>query len=375
MGTHKAAMAFLLSILLASGGIGNICHGRTFRSDFLEEISKVAPVSMAPGDTAFAIATGARDIAVRVEDGCVEHIGYRIFSVDARSGGINPAIADFVERYWLSLTLPLQRQKSVKQQMLEDRFVFNKGSIASIDNIQHNPTMPFSCHSTKNKVTMVWGDEKSPVCQISFPVDHELILGRKMLENDRRLPLEIKSAKVNVRPVQNIPGRSSARMDSVTALWVNQTGSYLDCALRSDRYYTSGPDGESLEPVFDIAFPKESVVNLVTDYDIAKAMNIGLSIRHKTFGLDEQVIETTIPQFVAYCMQNGCIPFAGVISIDEGDSGEADILVIMRNQAVGYNHVLRAKVPLTCISTGKGTVRARLNAFVPSSNIKNLFKN
>lgn len=373
---HKL-ITMLLSVSLFYGGIESACcYGQTFQSDMLEEMSAKIPLNLSlTCDSTFAVKSGNRDITVRVSDGCVEHIGYTIFQEGIRSGAVNSSIADFVERYWLSLTMPLKRQKSVKQQMLEDRFVFQAGGIETIDEIQQNPAMPFACHSTQNTVTMVWGDANNPVCQISFPVDHELLLGRKMLENDRRLPSEIARIRIRHKPPKDTGSLPSAHPDSLTSLWINQASTYIDCALKSDRYYTLDTDGTTLAPVFDAAYPKESIVNLFTDYDIEQAENLHLSIRHKTFGLNEQVIETTIPAFVAYCMQKGCVPFAGVISVGNDNSGLVDILVIMHNRPLGYNHVLRASVPLTCLSTGEGIAHGRLNAFIPSSNIKNLFKN
>ena len=116
-------------------------------------------------------------------------------------------------------------------------------------------------------------------------------------------------------------------------------------------------------------------MNLFTGYDIEKAENIRLSINHKIFGFKEQSIETTIPKFIAYSIQNDCVPYVGIVSIDKDNIGEADVLVIMHNGQLGYNHILRVSLPLESISSGKGIAIARLNAFIPSSNIKNLFKN
>ena len=369
---YRTALVF--SISLVCGGIGNICTGMDFRSDMLDEMSGQITVEWPQGDSTFTVGHGSREIAVRVSDGCVEHIGFRIFPEQLRSGVVNPLIADFVERYWLSLTLPLKRQKSVRQQLSEDRFVFQTGDIGSIDVIQQDPAIPFSCHIGDNLVTMLWGSKEQPVCHIVFPVNHELILGRGMLENDRRLPQEINDVRIKNCHVKIADTTSPLYTDSLSSLRIASGGDYLKCALKSERYYTGGADGVSLEPVFNSDRCVESIMNLFTGYDIEKAADIRLSIRHKIFGLKEQPIETTIQKFVAYSMQSGCVPYVGIISVGKDDSRLADVLVIMHNRQLGYNHVLRVSVPLECISEGSGTSSARLNAFVPSSNIKNLFK-
>ncbi len=368
-------LILVFSIFLIIGGIENTCDGRTFRSDGLEEISRHIAIEWPSGDTTVTAGHGKRDITVRVADGCVEHIGFSIFPQQLRSSIINPQIADFVERYWLSLTLPLDRPKSVIQQLIEDRFTFHRGGVESIGVIQQDTTIMFSCQVDPDLVTMIWGEKSQPVCHITFPVDHELILGRRMLENDRRLPGEINSVRIQDCPTRDRSATSSSLYaDTLTSLLVERAGSYLDCALKSERYYTRGADSTALQSVFDSNLYQESLINLFTDYDIEKARDIRLNIRHQIFGLKEQLIETTVQQFVAYSMLNGCMPFVGTVSIDE-NTGEADVLVIMHNAQLGYNHVLRVSVPLESISTGNGTATARLNAFVPTSNIKNLFKN
>lgn len=357
------------SVSLFFGGIGHTCAGIGFRSDQLEEMSGHFRVEWPSCDSSFVFRHGKRDVAVRVSDQCVEHIGFRIFPEYIRTEVVNRRLADFVERYWLSLTLPLERQKTVRQQLTEDRFVFLAGEIGSIDILQKDTLLPFSCDIASKSVTMTWGTAENPVCKISFPVDHELILGRRMPENDRRLPQEIISTDIRNTPVRM---GLSAYVDSLSSLWVEHAGSYLDCSLKSERYYACASDGVTLEPVFDRDRSVESIMNLFTDCDIEKAGRIRLSISHRIFGFAEQTIETTVPQFVAYSIQNDCVPYVGIVSVGEDD--KADVLVIMHNRQIGYNHVLRVSLPLECLSAGEGTAVARLNAFVPSSNIKNLFK-
>lgn len=347
----KNLLRILLSISLLYGGIGAVCaHNPQFRSDQLGEMSKHVDLRLdsVEGDTLLLTNRGNLEVAARVADGCVEHIGYRLFPEEQRGAIMHPLVADFVERYWLWLTLPVERQKSVAQQMKEDNFRFLAGNVESVGKIQQDSTLLINCYATDKEMTVAWGDENNPKCCISFPINHELILGRKMLENDRRLPMEIATVDVEKAPAYMI-----------------DAGRYLDENLSSERYFNGD------EPIFDPEKPMESITNLFTGYDIAQADSIALNIRHKTFGLNEQAISSTVRRFVAYAMQNGCRPYAGIVAID---NNMADVLVIFNNQAVGYNHVLRVSLPIDCIANGRGTATARLNAFVPSSNIKNLFK-
>lgn len=364
---------FTLSILLLSGGIESVCYGLFYSSDKIESIAKALSVNIPDSSGTYTISKNGRDINIRVAEGEVKHIGYRLFPEDFRGLAVNPVIADFVERYWLEQSLSINNEKSALQQMREDRFQFYNGSLASVDRIQKDLGQGFSCNLSNNIVFMEWGDMSRPVCKICFPVNHELILGRKMKENDSRLPGELKRTRIDVRPVNPGDGDDMASLDSLTSVYIGKSGSYLDCELRSDRFFMSNSDSSEMLPVFNPDFPVESLSNLFTDYDIDGAENIALSIRHKTYGFNEQLIETSVPQFVAYSLQSGCQPYVGIIDLGTKVAGMADMLVIMRNWEVGYNHVLRVSVPIDCIAKKMGKATARLNAFVPTGNLKNLF--
>ena len=366
---HKTitVKTIVLSILLLCGGIESDCFGLTFRSDKIEALAKAAAVDLSGRDSSFSTTWNGREITVRIADGEVEHIGYRLFPNGLRGVAVNEGIADFVERYWMELSMPADRQKTVSQQMLEDKFAFVAGGLDLIDRIQKNHDCDFSCNVSETLVLMAWGDKFHPFCKIQFPVNHELILGRTMRENDRRLPAEILRTSTDQRHGFVDSPHFMSDTDTLSSIYICKSGIYLDCELRSDRYFKN----EQNIPVFDPEFPAESVSNLFTDYDIEASKNIALAISQQIYGLNEQRIDTTIGQFVAYCMQNGCTPYVGIIDLD--CNGRADLLVIMRNWEIGYNHVLRVALPVESISTGCGKATARLNAFVPSSNVKNLF--
>lgn len=372
MNLRTAILAISLALSLGAGGF--TCHALDYRSDLLEEMTGLLPLQISARDTLVTLVRAGREVSVRVAGGCVEHAGYRIFT-PAQRESVGRSIADFVERYWLSLDLPLRRGKSPAQQMKEDRFTFRTGSPSSVDAIMRDPDLPFGCTLGPKQVSMEWGDPGHPVCAVVFPVDHELILGRRMLENDRRLPGEINAATFVADCTAPLGSRKETESETLPVIRTERGGVYLDCELKHERYYVKSSGATSEVPVFDIDHPVESVMNLFTGCDIPQAATIGLDIRHKTFGLGEQPIQTTVGKFVAYSISSGCVPYVGIISLDKEEAGSADILVIMRNARLGYNHVLRVSLPLACMADGRGTATARLNAFVPSSNILNLFKN
>lgn len=372
LSTIKASLIPLLALTnLSSEHAGNVAE---YHSDILCEISHAIGLKpdMAQEDSLHDIRYRDRDVVYRIENDEVSHIGYKIFS-DSLHSHIPQVTRDFVERYWLELTLPLERQKSVATQMAEDGFRFINGNLGSIDIIQSQPGLALSTNITPHRASMQWGDSEAPICSIEFPINQELILGQKMIERDRRLPQDIAKWKCRDSIAAHCPLEELTPSDSIEGLLISHQGSYLTEYLTADRYFAIDSDSTAL-PVFDPALQCESLTNLFSGIDIPQAKDISLHLRHQIFGLKEQIIDTDVRQWVGYCLAQGCKPYAGVISIGEAGENMADMLILMHNEAAGYNHVLRLTIDIDCLSTSQGQADGRLNAYVPSSNIKNLFK-
>lgn len=357
-------------IWLCSGSTG---HAEEYRSDILCEIAQAIGLKpdIAQGDSLYVIKYSNKDVAYRIENDEVSHIGYRIFT-DSLHRHIPRLTRDFVERYWLELTLPLERLKTVETQMAEDGFRFIQGSLSSIDIIQSRQDPALSANITPHKVSMQWGETEAPICAIEFPVNYELILGQKMIERDRRLPSDIARWKDVVATQCTIDELQPS--DSIAGLFIKHQGTYLTEHLTADRYFTIESEEGNARPVFTPEYQCESLTNLFSGIDIPEAKDISLHLRHQIFGLKEQIIDTNVHQWVGYCLAQGCRPYIGTISIGMAGENLADMLIIMHNEGAGYNHVLRLTIPLDCLSSRQGQADGRLNAFVPSSNIKNLFK-
>ena len=361
-------------ILIAIWGWTEECvyASNRYRSDLLRDMSTVCGFkarmdTMSDGLHYRCLRYKEQPLTVRVKNKEVIHIGYAIFTPAQRLGMDNHVVADFVERYWLSLSLPLKREKSVLAQMVEDRFTVEVGGNSCYTRIIADTTLTVVCNmEMERRYTVEWRKGEHVVCRLVFPVNHELILGRNMLENDRRFVHEIKATQpwldsVHVSeqllaPVENRPYREANH------------GYYLLNVLLSNRYYIV-KEGE-WKPLYDKNFRQQTISNLFTGTDIPEAADFVLTLRQQTYNYTQCFITTTLHQFVCYCIEQGCQPYVGITR----DDGKAmDVVLIMRNVNVGYNHVARLKVNTENLANGKGEIHGRLNAFVPTANIKNLF--
>ena len=309
-----------------------------------------------------------RKVTVRTADGEVRHIGYQLFDPSLKSR-LNRSLTDYVERYWLSLTLPVDPLKSADERMREDHFYFITGNVASVDRVQRDTTLMVNFTPTDKMLDIEWCGEKGEICHVVAPVAHELIFGRNMLENDRRLADEIRFVRAD--SVQS-PGYTADMLvpSDSTSLLVRPGGFYYLDELKADRYFFPADTGSMALPVWSDQFPCQSIANLFSGLDIATAADIPLHIRHVAYGGTDE-FDTSVRQFVAFALEQGCTPYVGIVGMADG---EADVLVMMCNMQLGYNHLLRLKIGTDGLSSGAVSANGRLNAYIPIANLKNLFK-
>lgn len=318
-----------------------------YRSDRLEKIASII------GEAAF---WKGLPLSVIENNGTVEHIGYRFFT-DEEMEAIGKEICHFLERYSLECDLPLEREKSIEMQILEDGIVFRRGSLGSLKTLCSDPHGEIELiNLSEQRYLFRWKDG-----EMLFPSDFELILGRSQAENGRRLPSEIVSSVF--KDNAPLPGRDRMvqREDGILVL---PGKSYYISSLCSDTYF----NGNDL-PVNDILYERETLSNIFSG--LVRNPGISLETRMSVYGLKQELFSCPLDCIVAYAKENNCEPYVGIIARNKE---EIELLVIYRNIAAAYNHVLRVQIPHKVIHDGKGTAHARLTPFVPTHSVKYLFE-
>lgn len=345
---------------------------RTYRSDMLQNMAAhmriTGKMNTLPDGDNFFTHTDGREVNVRIADGVVEHIGYRLFDIGQKKH-LSIPLTDFLERYWLSLTLPMEELRSADARMREDHFYFITGNVSSVDRIQRDSLLMLNFTPTDKMIDVEWSDASGDICHLVVPVSHELIMGRNMLENNRRLADEIRNAHADSALTPRYTNDMLVQDDS-TSLLVRHGGFYYLDELSANRYFFPAPAGKETVPVWSESFPCQSITNLFSGTDIAVAADIPLHIRHVGYGRIEE-FDTDVRHFVDFCLAQGCTPYVGIVSM-AGD--EADVIVMMCNMQLGYNHLLRLKIGTSGLTSGTVTASGRLNAYIPTANLKNLFK-
>ena len=334
-----------------------------YKTDLLNKISACMKmhdtiVSMPNGEYYGKLKYGNKPLTVIIDNGVVEHIGYMIFTKCQRDGLRSP-VCNFIERYLLESSLPLKKEKNINTQMHEDDVHFNSGKMADLYHLMQDTSNAISVKLLDGRrYELRWYNLTGDVCSLDFPVDYSLLNGSELLENERRLE------KFLLHPV-SIGGKKDSleiKRDYLLATWQNNYfilpgKSYYTDALTSNRYYEKDDSIGSYRLVYNTKYPQESIANLLTTAEIEN--DFLLDVKFVKYGGAGSRIKS------------GCEPFFGIISYD-GNVAECE--VIMRNEAMGYNHIMRVTFDVSLLEAREGLIKARLNSYVPSGNIKFLFE-
>lgn len=310
-----------------------------------------------------------RYVTVEIQQGNVTHIGYSLFSKTQRDLLKSP-ICNFIERYSLELTLPLQREKSVSRKMEEDGIFFRNGSFDSFQQIEQDSTFSVNMETLNDKrYTVSWSRGEKEIFAINFPVEYELLAGCNMLESERRFIAGIQNMQS-----ENQLNTAFAISDALRPTWqgkyyVLKGETYYLPQLNSDKYYIENKNDEevSYQLLYDSDFIVESLANMFTTMEIPNHYTLELRVRK--YGLKEDTIYVSLNQWTAFCIKEGCVPYFGVAK--NGANVECEI--VMYNRVMGYSHVVRTVIDSETVEDREGIIKARVVPYVPTTRIKYLF--
>lgn len=357
---------FITSIALWGLSVMAWADGIYYTSNQLQEISR----NLSLGEILVGLPDGLsiyenghfQKLTIEKKHSCITHIGYTLFTHQQRNT-IGDALCNFVERFLLSTDLPLKRQKSVEQEMQEEKIAFRTGDLSTLKSLVGDTLSQVSSRVYKGKAHIIkWTKDGKTICEMGFPINHELMRGIHMEENDERLQMDVIMTFVN----NVILSPSVSELSKDDDIYISKGTIFEKTSLTSDRFYSMDSHG-TIQPLFSVNHAKESVANIFTDNDVAN--EYVLEINQKQYNYQTTTFSVPLRQWVAYYKEQGCVPYFRVVGTD----GEIlDCLLIMQHPQMGYCHLMRVKFDASTIETRRGTITARLNPFIPTSNVKDL---
>ena len=330
---------------------------RTNELNRLTQALQLNPDSMLEGQNNLLV--NGRLIRAQVDNGVLNSLGYCLFSDDLKTMAHTP-ILNFLERYFLQLDHP-EKDRPANRMLREDRFVFNKGSLASIATIQQDDGFSFGYEHKYYWAT--WTRNGQELLSVSFPANHELISGEAKIEAEKNVETDIRVSQLGpTKPVNKEMLTSTLQKD----YYVKQGSTYLSKLLTSNLYYQQSDSTFSL--ICNESHPLESAANMMLSPDSQAAFN--LKVKQIMYGFKKKFFDVPLYNWIAYCVNNGCELYFGVESF-EREVIRASVFAV--NIAENYNHVLFVNIPLKIIGQGSGDIEAQLETFVPMHNVLNMF--
>lgn len=333
-----------------------------YRNSELNRLSQTLhlhPDSLSEGMNYLVI--NGRQIKAQIDNGVLIFLGYCLFSNELKSMAHTP-IFNFLERYFLQLDHP-EKDRPLNKVLKEDRFVFNKGSVASVAQIKQDDSFSFGDENKRYWAT--WTRDGQEFLSVSFPANHELISGENKVESEINVEADILAAHVD----SVIPVNESVLITThQKGYYIKKGSTYLNGRLISDLYYQRYQGHDSPKLIADESHPLESASNLMLSLELQN--DCSLKIKQILYGYKKKTFEVPLRNWLAYCKNSGCQLYWGVESFDNNII-KATIVAV--NEAENYNHILFVNIPVSVIISGSGSIEARLDSFIPMHNVTNIF--
>jgi len=316
---------------------------------------------------------GGLSLTIIVSDGEVRHVGYSIFTPAVRHVLLVEPL-NFIERYLLSLEIPTKRVNTVKSQLEEDGVIFEIGTPRWPLSATCDTTYDISIqHDSRERYTVAWSKAGQTVCQVSFPVSYQLLLGMQMNEIEQTLKRRVTCAAMPEADTLQLLPDSTLLPSARHEYYVKRGGVYYFAELNSNKYYEKLSRHDSRHSVYRLLFSarhvEQSLANLLTTADVPNSYL--LEVRQRTCNYTDTTFQVPLSQWVAFCLKTGCTPYFALLGTNDD---VADCELIMRNETLGYNHVMRLKIDIGDMENRRGIAHARLYAYIPTHNILHLFK-
>lgn len=275
----------------------------------------------------------------------------------------HPKICAFLNRYISELQHWNEPNISVFQKMRDDKFVILDGSLESITKC--TDTTAFSLMRYDNKAyEVVWSNGADTLLHVAFPIQYELILRMPQIEIEQHLQEYIASA-----PFRQESSVIDFQLDSIApGIYRSAPKQHYQLpALNNSRYFVESQNRE-MQLICDTAYLEYTMANLFQDgLDSECLMQVSQSI----YGFKHLDYTISLQQWLDYCASERMTSY---VAIESASEEAIQVLVVAENTDLAYNHLLSILVPRNILMGLTGTLLVRLNAFIPTHNITDLYE-
>lgn len=363
----KGRLVILFLVCAAS-----ISAATPFRTPRLEKMAQILHLSL-PDELAvdaetdsMAIVNG-KDIYLRTNAfGDVSHIGYRLFANVLKESFSDSPVFDFVERYLLEIDLG-DEDMSALERLDVDHVQFVSGTCDILREITPETDLSFSLDvlaRKKYRITMKF--DAKEVCLV-FPANNQLLTGTNLIDLENMLQRDMQRV-IAVTSDDVIEDWSEVTVSHADSLLYVEGETHISPMIRSNLYLTETNGHRKI--LIDSKSPSRSVSNIVLTGLFDKLIPLHMVIDR--YGGNDESIDITLQQFVAYCKLEGCKMFFGIKSLtDDTLTGT----LFAYNEQLSYDHMLSIVFPLSILKGEDGNILGKLYSYIPLNDVPDKFFN
>lgn len=316
------------------------------------------------GDGIFTYSYQRKPIKVCIDKGRIHHIGYMLFPSSFRHQSFS-IIYDFIERYLLELHLKTGKERDVNSRLEQDGVTFYRGNFGVMLSLVGHENLNVLLEEQNAKTYMITLSSKQDTCVLSFPMEYDLLHTTDMLESEKNIVEDLIATEDSLWNPEYPDTSFLVSNSNGLSVLIGKT-MYTE-KLSSNRFYILSE--ERLSPVDDKVFIKESLANLIGG--LIPDNHYKMRIQLIKYNYQSEYLYSTLNQWIRFCIDSNCQSYFGLIDINDEI---AECEWIMKNEEEGYCHLMRIYVPIKHWEEKEGEIIARLNSFIPTSKIKNLYE-
>lgn len=286
----------------------------------------------------------------------------RIFRSEIRKANPSP-VYDFIERYFAEIEAT-KEQQLLRIKMKDDKVEVLEGSLTAIRKI--NADTPFSLNRMGDTFYQIsWQNGAVPLLTLRFPISYELLLGMPKVEIERQMKNYITGANKKTQFNGTIGQKYELLSDGCYK--TKPSLFYQLPSFNDSRYYNL--DGSKYVPVFNTKQRFYSAANLFQGIINPEERN--LYVEQNMYGGKKATYTVNLAQWLAYCENNNLKVY---FSIEEEREDGMKALLVAHSNDMNYNHMLQLIIPSSFVEKKNCVIKAIMNAFIPTQNVKNLYQ-
>lgn len=291
---------------------------------------------------------------------------FRLFAPEVKQE-YPSVVYDFLERYLYELDSLQKKGIDTRQRIADDKVFFFEGSPNFANEITAD--MGVSIKTIEGKSYEVsWTDSTGNiVLGLCFPMQYELILGKSKNIIETELKTEIMKS-VNIVRSNNYTDEDLKPLTNGYYISKYNTHYYLK-DLNTATYYIRDSIGV-YSPLFHESENCYSAANLFQGC-IKEVSGYKIFVKQNLYGFKYDCFTIPLEKWLGYCRE---MKMTTYFAIEEEREDGIKALVIAQSPDLGFNHILSLLIPFDFITNKDCVIKATLNAYVPTQNVAELYK-